>query len=746
MNAAAPPVSEHRPSAAPGSPLRSSRIAAFLQTCKTSEANPEAAANSLRRHELVDAAYNEYCAKREAGEDVDPEAFCDHFPDLKQSLLRLVAAHELLEENPRLLDKLTGDRWPKPGDEFLGFHLTQELGRGAFARVFLATEPALGGRPVAVKISLHGRTEAQTLGRISHPNVVPVYSVKEDPKTGLTAVCMPYLGSATLYNLVELVVNKTPPKDGRAILHAVQDRMKIVNISDAERAASTLESSSFLDAIRTIGIHLAEGLSFIHERNVCHRDLKPSNVLMTPDGRPMILDFNLCADAAVAEGYNGGTLPYMSPEHLLASDNPKAHAARVLDARSDIFSFGVMLYELLTGSLAFGALQPNLETEEMQSLLIQRQQNGHLPIRNLNPHVGKRLAHVVEKCLAYNPKDRYQNAAALAKALRACQSPLRRVSRWTRRHPWLTAAVLLLALTSTGSAAAWWANKEPNHARHWQMGQAAMQEEQYKDAVLHFNAVLDAEPGRIDALQARAKAHLQLGATATHYYSAAAADYMILSKLKPSGEYSAYVGYCRLRQSEDSAAMIFLQDAIKQGYKTAELYNNLAYCTRRVSNNFDEALRIADLSIQMKPTQAAFHNRAMIRFARAINTGSWQPPKAKQPVAANNPPGDAKLLGLLALSKEDLSRALEIGQPNMELCRDAARVWSVSASYHPTDVDAALGHVRAALKLGLDPRLLASDLNLSLLQNTDAFKQLLASSTVIRPIPPTQRISQPILD
>jgi hypothetical protein len=92
--------------------------------------------------------------------------------------------------------------WPAPGDSFLEFTLLHELGRGSFSRVFLASQPSLGDRRVALKITSEGSHEAQTVGPLTHRNIVPVYSVGTDPVSGRTAVCMPYLGTATLSDLL----------------------------------------------------------------------------------------------------------------------------------------------------------------------------------------------------------------------------------------------------------------------------------------------------------------------------------------------------------------------------------------------------------------------------------------------------------------------------------------------------------------------------------------------------------------
>src|SRR6202035_4247957 len=121
--------------------------------------------------------------------------------------------------NPALLGETGEIRWPECGQEFLDCRLVLELGRGAFARVFLAPQSELGGRLVALKVSWHGGAEAEVLGRLHHPNIVPVHSAATDANTNLTAVCMPYLGSATLRQVVDKVgALPAAPTDARFLL------------------------------------------------------------------------------------------------------------------------------------------------------------------------------------------------------------------------------------------------------------------------------------------------------------------------------------------------------------------------------------------------------------------------------------------------------------------------------------------------------------------------------------------------
>ena len=94
-------------------------------------------------------------------------------------------------------------RLPEIGDTLFGFHLRYPLGRGAFARVFLAEQSDLAGRPVVLKVSAIEGTEPQTLAQLQHTNIVPIYSAHEDPRAGLRAVCMPYFGGASLSSILQ---------------------------------------------------------------------------------------------------------------------------------------------------------------------------------------------------------------------------------------------------------------------------------------------------------------------------------------------------------------------------------------------------------------------------------------------------------------------------------------------------------------------------------------------------------------
>lgn len=149
------------------------------------------AVGHLAKEQKLDDALDEYCRLREQDRSITASQFCNRYPSYRHSLRRLIDVHEALEHQPALEE----ENWPELFSDFLGYEIIHELGVGAIARVYLAAETALGGRLVALKVSQHGGDEAETLGKLTHPNVVPVFSVKHDENTDMTAVCMPYHGS-----------------------------------------------------------------------------------------------------------------------------------------------------------------------------------------------------------------------------------------------------------------------------------------------------------------------------------------------------------------------------------------------------------------------------------------------------------------------------------------------------------------------------------------------------------------------
>jgi serine/threonine protein kinase/Tfp pilus assembly protein PilF len=623
------------------------------------------------------------------------------------------------------------------------------LGKGSFARVFLAREPMLGNRLVAVKVSLGGASEAHILGRLGHPNIVPVYSAREDTASGLSVVCMPYLGSATLCDVLDRAFAQgVVPTRAQTILNAIQDTAP--QEPDAEPATSSrfLQRATYVDGIRLIAAQLAEGLACIHERGICHRDLKPSNVLMSRSGTPMLLDFNLSADAARQHAHLGGTLPYMSPEQLLATDQERQCDPALLNARADLFSLGVILFELLSGQHPFGPLPLKLTTQELRKHLLERQRLGASSLRQANPAVDKPLAHLVERCLKYNPNDRAQSAACLAAELRKGLRPWRRAVRWIAHRPRTLVATILLCLTLFASAGYLWSLQPPYSVRQFTRGVALYRAGQYQDAVHHFDRALEADPNGTDTRFARGRAYTKLAETDSRYLTLALADYHAVDPLKSCGMTKACLGYCLNLTGQTSAAIAYHGRAIEQGWATAEVFNNLGYSHLR-RHNLDDAERNLNRALCLKPDcAAAYYNRALVALKRVQAHPAFF---AARPVAHDGRAEDSipsEVVAHLERGIADVEKAIALGSSPFaaSLYYDAARLCAVASRRDPRLLPRALDYLSQAIAHGVDPKQLKGDAFLAPLQNDRRFQELLRQPSPPQPLPPAIPIVDPLPD
>jgi tetratricopeptide (TPR) repeat protein/tRNA A-37 threonylcarbamoyl transferase component Bud32 len=353
-----------------------------------------------------------------------------------------------------VVDAASGGLWPgPPRDEFppvgarlLHFELVEELGRGASARVYLAKQESLANRLVVLKVTTARTEEPQTLARLRHTGITPVYSVHDaDP---FQVICMPHLGRTTLARALD-ALPESPPAHARALL------------AHAPVGEHALDRLGYSDGCLWVIGELAAGLEHAHARGVLHRDVKPANVLLTDDGTPMLLDFNL-ASTAGGPDLVGGTLAYMAPEHLRAFLGEPA----VVDERSDLFSLGVVLHQMLTLELPYQAFDHPDRREAARRQLASRLAPPE-PVRTLNPAVSSAVAAILAKLLSPDPEWRYRSARELREdvARHLADRPLRhassasvreRVAKWRRRNRRLApvlgvavAALVLLILPAT---------------------------------------------------------------------------------------------------------------------------------------------------------------------------------------------------------------------------------------------------------------------------------------------------------
>jgi len=265
------------------------------------------------------------------------------------------------------------------------FQIRKELGRGAMGVVYEAHDPALD-RTVALKtIMLTGDAseratyearfmqEARAAGRLSHPAVITIYDVGREGELAWIAM---------------------------ERLHGVDLREQLAKARPPAKAALT------------IVIQVAEGLAYAHQTGVVHRDIKPANIMLLRGGRAKIMDFGIArlhaSDVKTQTGVVLGTPKYMSPEQL---------AGRPLDHRSDLFSLGAVLFEMLTG-------QPPFTGADVSQLMHNIANAPHVAPTRLAPGLPAVLDLILARVLAKEPEQRYQHAEDLVGDLQDALSEL----------------------------------------------------------------------------------------------------------------------------------------------------------------------------------------------------------------------------------------------------------------------------------------------------------------------------------
>lgn len=324
-------------------------------------------------------------------------------------------------------------KMPVPGQQLGDFQFLEVLGKGAFATVYLATQISLD-RSVALKVCTNESPEAKTLASLEHEHIIPVYVETVNQEHELRLMAMKFVPGTDLEHVLKELHNWPPSKwNGQVILETIDRQTSHSPRFDlaAFRAREELEHSDFVEAACWIGEKLTEALAHAHSQGVLHRDIKPANVLMDRYGRPLLSDFNLAASSRLNVGDRnfGGTLRYMAPEHLDAFDPTSDVSSDTVDARSDLYSLGVVLYELLTGQPLLGSRTSKANGPlEMIHLLAEDRREEPPSLQLQNPNLPAVVDQVVRRCLEPDPNERYQSAEELGQALAGCRE-LRRAER-----------------------------------------------------------------------------------------------------------------------------------------------------------------------------------------------------------------------------------------------------------------------------------------------------------------------------
>ena len=450
--------------------------------------------------EIVDEVFD----RMERGESVDIKQLADRYPEHRDRLQRVLPilkemnALEWSQDGSNSIDKqLSSAEQPTLGD----FRLLRQIGRGGMGVVYEAQQLTIN-RKVAVKVLplaalvdskalQRFKNEVAAIATLEHPHIVSVYSIGEE--RGIHYYAMQLIRGqslATIVNELRMRTQQPGSVTGASLNQVVSDLEsedheqegldlfqpgqrpgpaatgnRTSNEEPDETAAETVARGQsqtspgritdpvYFRNVTRLMLQAADALQHAHEHGIVHRDIKPANLLLDNGSNVFVTDFGLArietGAGVTMTGDIMGTLRYMSPEQTLAN-------RVVIDHRTDIYSLGATLYELLT-------LQPMWSGSDKGELIRQISFEEPVEPRKLNPAIPSDLNTIVLKAISKNPGDRYQNSQLFADDLQryldhkpiVARRPtlMQRAAKWSRRNqPIVISAMIILLLATIGLA------------------------------------------------------------------------------------------------------------------------------------------------------------------------------------------------------------------------------------------------------------------------------------------------------
>ena len=463
----------------------------------------ESSSSASAVEEQLAVIVGELSERARQGQSIDIKPYLESHPECAERLCQLLPT----------IEALAGFATPKnPSEDVAGadqavgsvlgdYRVLDVVGRGGMGIVYEAEQISIGRR-VALKVLPFAsvlderqinrfKNEVRAAGTLDHPNIVPVHAVGQ--WRGVHYYAMTFIQGQSLAEVIDGLRSRgkkpdsndddretrtvasmaessgqldeaptdlyLPGASGRRSETHEPERKETAGIADAllSTASSQRNSLPYFRGLARLGVEAAGALHHAHENGVIHRDIKPANLMVDVKGKLWITDFGLArleADAGMTvTGDLMGTLRYMSPEQAMAK--------RVaVDHRSDIYSLGVTLYELITLRPAYGG-------ENRQELLRQIAFDEPERPRRINPAIPAELETIVQKAMAKSPQERYDTAQECAddllrfiedKPIRAKQpTAVQRFVKWSRRHRPLVATtsfagILVLLVATVASA------------------------------------------------------------------------------------------------------------------------------------------------------------------------------------------------------------------------------------------------------------------------------------------------------